>query len=65
MEAILPFLLGAAMFATLIVVVIGVVSFAVHGKFYKRNSNKLMRMRVLFQAIALLLFAILMTVLAK
>ena len=65
MEAFLPFLLVAAMLATLAVVVIGIISFAVHGRFYKRNSNKLMRLRVLFQAIALVLFAILMYVFAK
>jgi hypothetical protein len=60
MESILPFLMGTAMFATLAVVVIGIISFAVHGKFYQRHSNNLMRLRVLFQAVALVFFAILM-----
>ena len=44
------------------VLVIGVVSFAVHGEFYKKNSNKLMRLRVLLQGLALLFFAILLFV---
>jgi len=60
MQAVLPYLMGIAMFATLGVVVVGVISFAVHGNFYRRHSNNLMRARVAFQAIALLFFAFLM-----
>jgi hypothetical protein len=62
MDSFLAFLLGAAMLGTLLVLVIGVVSFAVHGEFYKKNSNKLMRLRVLLQGLALLFFAILLFV---
>ena len=62
MDPFLVFLLGAAMLGTLLVLVIGVVSFAVHGEFYKKNSNKLMRLRVLLQGLALLFFAILLFV---
>ena len=62
MDPFLAFLLGAAMLGTLLVLVIGVVSFAVHGEFYKKNSNKLMRLRVLLQGLALLFFAILLFV---
>ena len=62
MNPFLAFLLGAAMLGTLLVLVIGVVSFAVHGEFYKKNSNKLMRLRVLLQGLALLFFAILLFV---
>ena len=62
MDPFLTFLLGAAMLGTLLVLVIGVVSFAVHGEFYKKNSNKLMRLRVLLQGLALLFFAILLFV---
>jgi hypothetical protein len=65
MESFLPFFLGAAMFATLAVLVIGIISFAVHGKFYQRQSNNLMRLRVVFQAVALLFFAILMFTVAS
>ncbi|MDP6896993.1 MAG: HIG1 domain-containing protein [Rhodospirillales bacterium] len=62
MDPFLAFLLGAAMLGTLLVLVIGVVSFAVNGEFYKKNSNKLMRLRVLLQGLALLFFAILLFV---
>ena len=34
-------------------VIIGVIAMAVNGKFNKENSNKLMRMRLYFQASAL------------
>ncbi|HEX9703546.1 MAG TPA: twin transmembrane helix small protein [Rhodospirillales bacterium] len=58
MTGILPWLLGLAMFATLVVLVVGVVSFGVHGKFYERHSNHLMRLRVLLQGIAVAIFAL-------
>ena len=46
------------MAATLVIVVIGVVAMAVNGKLNKNHSNKLMRLRVLFQAIAILVFVL-------
>ena len=46
------------MAATLAVVVIGVIAMAANGKLNKNHSNKLMRLRVLFQAIAVLVFVI-------
>lgn len=58
MEAFLPWLLGLAMFATLAVLVVGIVSFGVHGQFYQRHSNHLMRLRVLLQGIAVAIFAL-------
>jgi len=60
MNTFLSFSLGAAMLATLAVLVVGVVSFAVHGQFYVKNANKLMRARVIMQGIALLIFALIM-----
>ena len=45
---ILIFMICAA-----IVVTVGVIAMAVNGKFNKDNSNKLMRLRILFQAAAL------------
>ena len=39
-------------------VVIGVIAMAVNGKLNKNHSNKLMRLRVLFQAIAVLVFVV-------
>ena len=50
----LGFLFGIAAFATVVVLVIGIVSFAVHGPFYQKHSNHLMQMRVLFQGLAIL-----------
>ena len=46
------------MVGTLAVVVIGVIAMAVNGKLNKNHSNKLMRLRVLFQAIAILVFVV-------
>jgi len=60
METLLSISLGLAMAATLAVLVIGVVSFAVHGRFYIKNANKLMRARVIAQGIALLIFGLIM-----
>ncbi len=37
-------------------VIVGVIAMAVNGKLNKNHSNKLMRLRVLFQAIAVLVF---------
>ena len=50
---ILVFMICAA-----IVVTVGVIAMAVNGKLNKKHSNKLMRLRVLFQAIAVLVFII-------
>lgn len=58
MDTLLPILLVLAMVATLAVLVVGVVSFAVYGKFYVRNANKLMRARVILQGLALAVFAL-------
>ena len=41
------------MVLALLCVIVGIGAFAVNGKFNKKNSNSLMRLRVLFQAIAL------------
>ena len=51
---ILVFMICAA-----IVVTVGVISMAVNGKFNKENSNKLMRLRILFQAAALTIVVLL------
>jgi hypothetical protein len=59
MDALLPLFLGLAMLATVGVLVLGIVGFAVNGKFYQRNSNKLMRMRVLFQGVAIAIVGLL------
>ena len=51
---ILVFMICAA-----IVVTVGVISMAINGKFNKENSNKLMRLRILFQSIALTIVVLL------
>lgn len=60
METLVTILMGAAMFATLGVLVVGIISFAVYGRFYRQHSNNLMRARVILQGVALIFFAILM-----
>ena len=47
------------MVAAAIVLVIGVIAMAVNGKFNKENSNKLMRLRILFQSLALTIVVLL------
>lgn len=62
MDSFFGFLLVAAMLCTLAALVIGVVSFAVHGEFYVKNANRLMRLRVVLQGLALAFFAVLLFV---
>ena len=52
MNTVIAILIGLAMLATLVAVAVGIISSAVHGDFYMRNANNLMRMRVIFQGIA-------------
>ena len=56
--SIMQIILILFMVGTLAVVVIGVIAMAVNGKLNKNHSNKLMRLRVLFQAIAILVFVV-------
>ena len=62
-SVLLYFLIPVAMFATAAVLGLGIYSLAKGGDFAKQHSNKLMRLRVLFQGIALVLMAILVRVL--
>mgnify|MGYP001431844410 CR=1 FL=1 len=57
MEVSLPFILGLAMFLTVVVLVFGFISFGVNGDFYSKHSNNLMRARVILQGLALALLA--------
>ena len=56
--SILALVMILFMVGALGVVVIGVVAMAVNGKLNKNHSNKLMRLRVIFQAIAIVVFVI-------
>lgn len=60
LRTVLPYLLYLAMFATLAVLFVGVISMARGGSFDAKHSNKLMRMRVGLQALALGIFAALL-----
>ena len=55
---ILPIIMILFMVGALAIVIIGVVAMAVNGKLNKQHSNKLMRLRILFQAIAVVFFVI-------
>ena len=55
---VLQIVLVVFMAGALGAVVIGVIAMAVNGKLNKNHSNRLMRLRVLFQAIAVLVFVI-------
>ena len=56
-DKFLPLVLIVCMFVALLVVLIGVIAMAKNGNFNKKYSNKLMRMRVLFQGVAVVVFA--------
>ncbi len=60
MHDILPILLGIAMFATLAVLLAGVLVFAFNEGLNAKYGNKLMRWRVILQGVALLIFALMM-----
>ena len=58
MNAILPLLMVIAMAATAVVLFVGILAFAVHGKFNARHANKLMQARVILQGLAVLIFGL-------
>jgi hypothetical protein len=57
MQQTFPWLVMLAVGATLVVLIAGIITMLRHGKVDARTSNKLMRYRVLFQLIAILLIA--------
>ncbi len=58
MESLQLALMIFAMVATLVVLVVGVVSFATHGESYIQHANKLMRTRVFVQGLVLAVCAL-------
>lgn len=58
LQSVFPVLIAMAVLATAGVLVVGVVSMFRGGNFNARHSNKLMRMRIGFQALAIVLLAI-------
>jgi hypothetical protein len=59
MSSMLTVLLFVAMGITLVVLFTGLISMARGGEFNRKNSNRLMRLRVLFQGVAVLIFILL------
>ncbi len=57
MERLFGYLVAIAMAAVLIVLIVGVAAMFHDGEFNRKYANKLMRLRVLLQALALALFA--------
>ena len=55
---VLQIVLVVFMVGALGAVIVGVIAIAVNGKLNKNHSNKLMSLRVLFQAFAVLVFVI-------
>lgn len=62
MEMLLKILLGVALAAVFVVLATGVVSFMVGGDFNRKYANKLMRLRVATQAVAVVLVLLLLFV---
>lgn len=65
MSVFVVILFALALVATLGVLFFGLFSMARGGSFNDRNSNKLMRARIVCQAVALALFALLMLMMGK
>ena len=64
-ELILKFLLIGAMAATVIALVVGLFTMFKAGPQANARSNKMMRLRILFQALAILIFSLLLFLKAK
>lgn len=58
MAAAVPYMLGAAMLATLGVLFAGVIAFAVNGEMNRKYATKLMAWRVILQGVAIALFGL-------
>lgn len=65
MDSFVFFLIPIGLFATLAVLGVGIYSLAKGGAFAKENSNKLMRLRVLAQAITVALMFLFLFLIGK
>ncbi len=54
--AVLPYLIAASLAAVVVTLIAGIGGMAKGGDFNKNNGNRLMRMRVGFQALTIVLF---------
>ncbi|PPR18562.1 MAG: hypothetical protein CFH37_00410 [Alphaproteobacteria bacterium MarineAlpha9_Bin7] len=57
-QAVFPMLIAIALLAVLAVLVVGIIAMFRGGEFNRLYGNKLMRLRVLFQALAILLIVL-------
>lgn len=55
---IFEYLAIASVLAVAVILAVGVISMITGGEFAKRNSNRLMRARILFQALAIIFLAL-------
>jgi hypothetical protein len=58
MSSVLPILIALAVLATFGALAFGLISMARGGEFNARNSNRMMRLRVIMQAAALVLIGV-------
>ncbi len=58
LRAIFPMLIGIALVAVLVVLAVGIVAMFKGGEFNRKYGNKLMRLRVGLQALAVLLMVL-------
>ncbi len=65
MSGLSAIIIVIAMVATLGVLLVGVIGMARGGNFNRKNANKLMRARVALQALAVVLFAIVLLFIGK
>lgn len=60
LSAVFPYVIGLALAAVVAALAAGIVAMVRGGEFNKKYANKLMRLRVGLQALALVLFALFM-----
>lgn len=61
----MPYLIGIFIILTVLALVIGLAGFARGGEFNKKYGNTMMRFRIIFQAVAVVLGLILVAMAAK
>ncbi|MEZ5893873.1 MAG: twin transmembrane helix small protein [Parvularculaceae bacterium] len=65
MDSLVFFLIPIALAATAIILCVGLYSLAKGGAFAKENSNKLMRLRILAQGVAIALMVVFLLLIGK
>ena len=60
LSAVFPYVIGLALAAVVAALAVGIVAMVRGGAFNKKYGNKLMRLRIGLQALALVLFALFM-----